>query len=90
MEAINTTCPKCHVGKFNQKRITTFPALEGHTIMVPNVPVWQCDICGWSQFEPEVAQWLDQMTKRSQGKAGQFPQKTQADLPDENDIWKVV
>ena len=81
-------CPHCHVGVLTQKRITTFPVVEGKTIMAPNLPLWKCDVCGWSKFRPEIAAWLDSMIMPGEKNLAGI--KTQQGKAAPDGFWKVL
>ena len=46
MNALETMCPICHVGKLREKKTTFTQVFDGQVIVMPNVSALVCDVCG--------------------------------------------
>lgn len=47
------TCSVCH-GELKQQLITYTQFLEGHFVVIENVPAWVCENCGETYLDPDV------------------------------------
>lgn len=53
------SCPRCMVGRLSA-RITTHTRIQnGMLISIPNLQVYECDVCGLQEFAPHAAWQLD-------------------------------
>lgn len=59
MAANDYQCDTCHIGTRIPRRTTVTYWIEGHLVIMPNVPVWVCDICGDVEFEMESVERLE-------------------------------
>lgn len=46
-------CDNCHIGTLNPRQTTVTYWVEGQLVIMPNVPVWICDVCGDFEYEME-------------------------------------
>ncbi len=48
------TCSQCHIGDLHRRRITYTNWHSNQFVIVPGLPAWQCDVCGYCQIEAEA------------------------------------
>lgn len=57
-------CPNCHAGALRLRSVTyaDWHALEGSEdeqfVIIPRVPAWLCDVCGYKVFDATTIGWL--------------------------------
>ncbi len=51
-------CPVCHIGVLHLCRVTYTSWLQRQLVLLPNVAVWACDVCGESTYDPEIVGWV--------------------------------
>lgn len=54
-------CPNCQIGICQPKRTTYLTTYKNMLVSVPNVAVWQCDICQYQEFEHVTISQLDDL-----------------------------
>ena len=47
-------CQVCHVGSLHPHHATYARWHDGQFIIIPNVPAWQCDVCGDTFYDPQA------------------------------------
>jgi YgiT-type zinc finger domain-containing protein len=52
-------CSICHIGVLHLRRVTYTSWLYKQLVLMPNVAVWTCDVCGESAYDPEIVGWVD-------------------------------
>jgi YgiT-type zinc finger domain-containing protein len=48
------TCSQCHIGDLHKRRITYTNWHSNQFVIVPNLPAWQCDVCGYCQIDADA------------------------------------
>ena len=46
------TCPRCYVGRIQQKGTLLSTIVNGELLSIPNFPTWVCDMCHISMYDP--------------------------------------
>lgn len=54
-------CPICHVGVLHLRRVTYTSWLQRQLVLLPNVAVLACDVCGESAYDPEIVGWVSML-----------------------------
>lgn len=54
-------CDTCHIGTLNARRTTVTYWVGKHLVIMPNVPVWVCDVCGDFEYEMETIARLEML-----------------------------
>lgn len=54
-------CDNCHIGTRNPRHSSVTYWIEGQLVILPNVPVWVCDICGDVEYEMENIAKLERL-----------------------------
>lgn len=49
-----TQCDVCHIGLLQPRRVTYATRLGDHLLMLPDIHVFICDVCGESVYDPET------------------------------------
>jgi YgiT-type zinc finger domain-containing protein len=62
-------CPVCHLGHMNLKLAVYTRMFVGTLVHVPNMPVWECDVCRNREFEAMSIQRIEMLV----GEAGPPP-----------------
>lgn len=44
-------CHHCRIGKFQPTKIAYYSPLNEHLMVIPNVPAYQCDVCGVTDYD---------------------------------------
>lgn len=52
-------CPNCQIGICHPKRTTYLTIYNNMLVSVPNIAVWQCDICQYQEFEHQTIARLE-------------------------------
>lgn len=47
-------CPRCQHGRCHAQAATYARVEDGQMIVVPAMPVYVCDVCGYTEFEREA------------------------------------
>ena len=48
------TCPRCYVGRIEQRRVTFSTIVGGRLLNVPDFPAWVCDVCHAFMYDPQA------------------------------------
>jgi YgiT-type zinc finger domain-containing protein len=56
-----THCEVCHIGTRRPRRTTVTYWLGGELVLMPNVPVGVCDVCGDVEYEAESIARLEML-----------------------------
>lgn len=54
-------CPVCHIGVLHLSKVTYTSWLQRQLVLLPNVAVWACDVCGESAYDPEIVGWVSML-----------------------------
>lgn len=54
-------CPVCHIGVLRLRRVTYTSWVQRQLVLLPNVAVWACDVCGESAYDPEIVGWVSML-----------------------------
>ncbi len=44
-------CPRCQAGILHLRYVTYYTRLDDELLVVPNFPAWQCDVCGYLEYD---------------------------------------
>ena len=58
MSSSENQCKQCYVGRYRESDMPYLCWMDEREVMVPDVPGFQCDICGDSFYNPEFIQHL--------------------------------
>lgn len=72
----NSSCPECHVGMMQAKRVTYFTNIQNELITVQNFPAWICDVCGRREYDLQSIHWLNMFLDPNAGKPTQTKRRT--------------
>ncbi len=61
MAEIDYRCDHCHIGTRNLRHSSVTYWVEGQLVILPDVPVWVCDICGDVEYEMENISKLERL-----------------------------
>lgn len=75
-------CDICHIGTRRPRRTTVTYWLGGELVLMPNVPVWVCDVCGDVEYEAESITRLEMLLGIEELLAGTDPRISPADATD--------
>lgn len=80
-------CEVCHIGALQFRRMTYTSWLNQNLVILPNVVVWVCDVCGELSYDPEAVRRIQMLlgmapgehgaTRRQEMRADAADQKTQ-------------
>ncbi|MCK6580256.1 MAG: YgiT-type zinc finger protein [Anaerolineae bacterium] len=56
------TCPRCQIGTLQPIQATYTTVYRGALLSVPNITAWNCDICGFIEYDDEMMAQLEAMT----------------------------
>lgn len=51
-------CPRCQAGVLHLRYVTYYTHLGDDLLTVPNFPAWQCDVCGYLEYDPKALNFL--------------------------------
>lgn len=51
-------CTVCHIGLLHLRRVTYTRMMDHHLLILPNMAVWLCDVCGEFSYDPEAMRRL--------------------------------
>jgi YgiT-type zinc finger domain-containing protein len=51
---VQTQCDACHIGLLQTRRVTYAARLGNDLLVMPNITVYICDVCGESAYDPEI------------------------------------
>ncbi len=51
-------CPRCQAGVLHLRYVTYYTRLGHDLLVVPNFPAWQCDVCGYLEYDPKALNYL--------------------------------
>jgi YgiT-type zinc finger domain-containing protein len=51
---VETQCDICHIGLLQPRRVTYAARLGDHLLMLPDIHVFICDVCGEATYDPET------------------------------------
>ncbi len=51
-------CPNCQAGVLHLRYVTYYTRLGDDLLVVPNFPAWQCDVCGYLEYDPKALNYL--------------------------------
>ena len=54
-------CTVCHIGTRHERRATYTQWVEGQLALLPDVPVWVCDVCDDVEFDEESIAQLEML-----------------------------
>ena len=54
-------CGVCHIGVLRVHRVTYASWSEQQLVLLPNVSIWACDVCGESAYDPEIVEWVNML-----------------------------
>ena len=54
-------CPVCHIGILHLRRVTYVSWSQKQLVLLPNVAVWACDVCGEATYDPEIVGWVSML-----------------------------
>ena len=57
-------CSQCYVGRYREAEMPYLCWIDEHEVIVPDVPGYQCDVCGDSYHDPEFIQHLHRLIDR--------------------------
>lgn len=52
-------CRDCQAGRYQLTRRTLFTWIQNEMIAVQNFPIWECDLCGWREYDSRAISWLN-------------------------------
>lgn len=52
------SCPRCQAGVLHLRYVTYYTHLGRDLLTVPNFPAWQCDVCGYLEYDPKALNYL--------------------------------
>lgn len=64
MSASVNQCKQCYVGRYRESDMPYLCWIDDREVVVPDVPGFQCDICGDSYHNPEFIQLLHRLIDR--------------------------
>lgn len=64
MNSSANQCKQCYVGRYRESDMPYLCWIDKREVMVPDVPGFQCDICGDSFYNPEFIQHLHRLIDR--------------------------
>jgi YgiT-type zinc finger domain-containing protein len=53
------TCPRCQIGSMMPTTATYSTVYRAALLSVPNIPAWNCDICGYIEYDDETMTRLE-------------------------------
>lgn len=63
------TCPVCHIGSMQERRVTYTQVYEGQLVIVQGVLALVCDFCGERWFDTETVDGLQRLLQSDTGGA---------------------
>ncbi|MEP7292167.1 MAG: hypothetical protein ABI835_10300 [Chloroflexota bacterium] len=57
-------CPRCQVGNLQTETATYTCIHNGSLLSMPNIPVWKCDICQYTEFDYDTLTQIEALTGR--------------------------
>lgn len=51
---VDSQCDVCHIGILQPRRVTYASRLGDQLLMLPDIHVYICDVCGESLYDPEA------------------------------------
>ncbi len=51
---VETQCDVCHIGLLQPRRVTYASRLGDQLLILPDIHVYICDVCGESLYDPET------------------------------------
>jgi YgiT-type zinc finger domain-containing protein len=75
-------CEVCHIGTRRPRRTTVTYWLGGELVLMPNVPVGVCDVCGDVEYETESIARLEMLLGIEELLAGTDPRIGPSDPAD--------
>ena len=58
----DTICPRCFVGNLHNKLGSYHQMLGGSLLSIPEIPIHQCDICGYTEYTLSSLEWIATLT----------------------------
>ncbi len=59
-----TACPRCQIGNLHAHKATYTLVHHGMLLSVPDMTAWQCDICGYTEFDYDTLTEIEALTGR--------------------------
>ena len=57
-------CNQCHIGRYQDRTAPYLEYVLGEILLIPDVPVQVCDICGHLQYDAQFMDILAQLKER--------------------------
>jgi hypothetical protein len=57
-------CPRCQIGNLQTETATYTSIHNGALLSMPNIPVWKCDICQYTEFDYDTLTQIEALTGR--------------------------
>jgi len=76
-------CGVCHIGLLHARRVTVTQAIDRHLVIVPNVSVWLCDVCGEFAYDADTMKRLYMLLGMPHGAPSS--QRRQGALPEDDE-----
>ncbi len=74
-------CNVCHIGMLHHRRTTYTQMVDSRLVILPNVSVWLCDVCGEFMYDPQTMRRLSMLLGMPQGTP--VSRQRQGTLPEE-------
>ena len=75
MNAGTPLCPNCHLGKLQTRLVTHAQAINGHLVVISNVPATICDMCGERVLDGDVLYRLSGLLDPDRRSAWRIPRR---------------
>ena len=47
-------CPHCRVGRYKKASVPFLQEVAGTPMLLPNMPAFVCDVCGDTEYDPDM------------------------------------
>jgi YgiT-type zinc finger domain-containing protein len=68
---VEIPCDVCHIGLMQPRRVTYATRLGDQLLMLPDIHVSICDVCGEAQYDPETMARIEMLLGVDIGSAAQ-------------------
>ena len=58
---LETQCDVCHIGLLQPRRVTYASRLGDQLLILPDIHVYICDVCGESLYDPETTARIEML-----------------------------
>ena len=61
---MDDVCSRCRFGRIRTTTACFIGNLDGYPLVVPTIPAYSCDICGWIEYDADVLWALDNLIQQ--------------------------